>query len=321
MIVTVTLNPLLERRYTFREINYSGVNRDGIVEYNAGGKGINVSRQLNHLNTPNISFTFLGGTNGKLFREILKQERINFTSIKSNAGTREGMVLIDERNEKVISFFGSNPDISASEVTEFKVKLEKIIQNCEIVVFSGSSPCKNTDSIIPFGIELANEYDKISVCDTYGRHLSDCIQAGPTILHNNVNELHDSLGVELRSEENILRLLDSLYSNGIKQSYITDSEKIFFASNFDFHFRVKPPRIKTIDSVGSGDSFVAGIVYGWYNDLTFEEGLKLATSLGAVNASRFDVSSVILKHTDEVVHRVTVTAIGKKMKTLDVTPR
>ena len=321
MIVTVTINPLLERRYTFREVNYPGTSRDGIVALKAGGKGINVSRQLNQLNTPNLSFTFLGGTNGRLFREILKEEKIGFTSVKTSSETREGIVVIDEKNEKVISFFGSNPDLTTNEVDEFRVKLDKIIQNCEIVVFSGSSPCKNTDSIFPFGIELANKYDKISVCDTYGRHLIDCIKAGPTILHNNVDELQDSLGINLESEEKRIRLLDNLYSDGIKQSYITDAEKIFYAANFDFHFRVSPPSIKTIDSIGSGDSFVAGIVYAWHNDLTFEEGLKLATSLGTVNASRFDVSSGILRDTDDIIPDVTVTALGKKMKTLDVTPR
>ena len=321
MIVTVTLNPLLERRYSFRRIEYPGINRDGVLTIRAGGKGINVSRQLNILNTSNLAFTFLGGTNGRLFRDALNQEKVNFTSVRINSETRDGVVIIDEGNKRVTSLFGANPEIESNEVEEFKRKLEKIIQNCEIVVFSGSSPCRNTDPIIPFGIEIANRYDKISVCDTYGTHLADCIKAGPAILHNNIDELQKSLRMELNSEETILNFLDSLYSSGIKQVYITNAEKNFYAANFDFHFKVTVPMVKSIDSTGSGDSFTGGIIYGWHRDLTFEDGLKLATSLGAANASRYDAGNVPLKDIESIKSRVEVTAIGKKMKTLDVTPR
>jgi len=321
MIVAVTLNPLLERRYSFKSIQYPGINRDGISELKTGGKGINVSRQLNHLNTPNLSFTFLGGSNGKLIRNLLKNESINFTFINIKSETRDGVVIIDEKNERVTSFLGENSEITEQETEEFKEKLEKIIQNCEMVIFSGSSSCKNTDSIIPFGIKTANQFDKISVCDTYGEHLNECIKAGPTILHNNINEVNSSLKLTLNSEVSILSFQEQLYTSGIKQIYLTDGDKVFYASNFDFHFKIKPPKIKYIDSTGSGDSFLAGIVYGWHRDLTFEESLKLGTSLGAVNASRFDVCNITLKESEEFIPRVEVETVGKKMKILDVTPR
>jgi len=321
MIVAVTLNPLLERRYSFKSIQYPGINRDGISELKTGGKGINVSRQLNHLNTPNLSFTFLGGSNGKLIRNLLKNESINFTFINIKSETRDGVVIIDEKNERVTSFLGENSEITEQETEEFKEKLEKIIRNCEMVIFSGSSSCKNTDSIIPFGIKTANQFDKISVCDTYGEHLNECIKAGPTILHNNINEVNSSLKLTLNSEVSILSFQEQLYTSGIKQIYLTDGDKVFYASNFDFHFKIKPPKIKYIDSTGSGDSFLAGIVYGWHRDLTFEESLKLGTSLGAVNASRFDVCNITLKESEEFIPRVEVETVGKKMKILDVTPR
>ncbi len=321
MIVTVTLNPLLEKRYSFNKINYPGSNRGGKALIQAGGKGINVSRQLNQLGAQGLAFTFLGGINGKLFRDILRRENINFTAVKTDSETREGIVLVDENSREVTSIFGDNPEISPKERDEFKEKLDKIVQNSEIVIFSGSSPCKNTSGLIPFGIEAARRYDKISVCDTYGSHLQDCINAGPTILHNTIDELRDSLKIKLDSEDTLLSFMDGLYKKGIKQSYLTNAEKVLYSSNFDFHFKVTPPEVKTFDSTGSGDSFMAGIIYGWHNDLTFEGGLKLAVSLGALNASREDVGNVPLKDADELTSLIEVVPIGKKMKTLDVTPR
>jgi len=69
-----------------------------------------------------------------------------------------------------------------------------MIYNCSAVIFSGSSPCFATDDIFPFGIELANKYDKISILDTYGGHLQACLEAQPTVIHNNKDE------VEIRSD-------------------------------------------------------------------------------------------------------------------------
>ena len=89
----------------------------------------------------------------------------------------------------------------------------------------------------------------------------------------------------------------------------------------NFILKLLPRLLKTIDPTGSGDSFVAGIVYSWYNDLTFEEGLKLATSLGAANAARIDVCNISLNESNALVPGIDVAVIGKKMKTLDVTPR
>ncbi|MGB8316766.1 MAG: PfkB family carbohydrate kinase, partial [Ignavibacteriaceae bacterium] len=177
MILTITINPLLERRYAYSNVFFGEGNRNGKVELTAGGKGINVSRQLNKLNIENLSFTFLGGTNGKILRELLSNEKINFTSIRTENETRDAALIFNKSDKSLTTFFGSDTIITEKETDEFKIKLEKIIQNSEIVVFSGSSPCPFTDSIFPFGIETANKYDKISVCDTYGNHLKDCINA------------------------------------------------------------------------------------------------------------------------------------------------
>ena len=189
MILSVTINPLLERRFIFDTITEGSGNRASLQELRAGGKGINISRQLNNLNIKNHSFVFLGGKNGKLLRDVLHNEKIDFTSISTKSETRDGAVIVDEKNNKVTTYFGINSEITNSEVETFESKLEKMIMNCEIVVFSGSSPCENTDSIFPFGIETANKYNKISVCDTYGRHLKNCLDNSPTFVHNNITEI------------------------------------------------------------------------------------------------------------------------------------
>ncbi len=321
MILTVTLNPLLERRYKYNSIKLNTENRNGEVQFNAGGKGINVSRQLNHLGIDNLAFTFTGGVNGKILREILIKENIKITAIKSSGDTRDAAVIIDESQKNITTYFAKNSSITKTEVDEFNEKLEKMIQNCEIVVLSGSSPCEETDSIFPLAIETANKFDKISLLDTYGNHLQNCINASPTILHNNISELENSLNLDLKSEQNKIDFLDELYTKGIKQAFLTNGKENAYASNFDYHFEIQNPSVEIIDATGSGDSFVAGIIYGWHHNLTFNENVQIASSLGAVNASQFDVCNVKPEDFEELKSKVMISPIGKKMKTLDVTPR
>src|SRR3990167_480732 len=222
-----------------------------MLNYKAGGKGINDSRQLNVLSVVNLSFTFLGGSNGKILKKLLGEEKINFTFISTHSETRSSAIILNESNKSITSYFGNDPQISLTEAEEFKFKLDKMIQNCEMVVFSGSSPCEVTNSIFPFGIHGAN----------------------PT-----------------------------------------------YAANFDFKFKATNPKVETIDSTGSGDSFVAGIVYGWHKNLPFEESLIIASSLGAANSAKYEVCNVTLEEVNAIKDKIEVIPLGKKMRLIDVKP-
>ena len=320
MILTVTINPLLEQRFTFTKVSPVVQNRNGKVQLAAGGKGINVNRQLNNLNLQNIALTFAGGTFGKLFRESIRNEGIDFSLINTHSDTRICSVIIDSEEKNISYYFSENQTISKVEIDNFIVKMQKMIQNCAIVIFSGSSPCKEADKIFPAGIEMANKYDKISICDTYGRHLETCYSASPSVVHNNVEEVVNSLKINLSDEKEKILFLDSLYSRGIKQVYLTDGDKNYYASNFDFHYKVSVPNLEGIDSTGSGDAFVAGIAFGWHNNLVFEEQIKFATALGAVNAKMINVCNVPEDEARKLIGSVEVHPIGKKIKTIDDTP-
>ena len=320
MILTVTLNPLLERRFIFDKVKLGEEHRKGKEALVAGGKGINVSRELNRLGLENLSYTFTGGTNGKILKEILSSERIKFTSIKIKEETRDASVIIDNSQSIISTFFRDDANVSIEEVEEFKSKLEKMIENCEVVVFAGSSPCTQTDSIFPFGIDLANKHDKISICDTYGAHLLDCYNSMPTVVHNNINEVEKSLGKNLKSDSEKSEFLNELYQKGIKQVYLTDGSRTSFASTFDYQFKIENPVVKPFNATGSGDCFVAGIVYAWHNNLTFEEGIILASALGTANAIRNDVCNVNMDEAGPFKTQVKIIPYGKRMKKVDVSP-
>lgn len=320
MILTVTLNPLLERRLYFEKVELGKSFRSIKEEFRAGGKGINISRQLNQLKIKNSSYTFLGGNNGKHLRSVLTHEQIDYSAVSTKSETRSADIIIENENNRLTTFFGINSSIARIESDEFKHKLDKMIQNSSIVIFSGSSPCKETDDIFPYGIELANNYDKISVLDTYGDHLKNCIDAKPTIFHNTVSEIQDSLNISLKTEPEKIKFLDYLYSKGIKLSFITDGENPAYSSKYDFHYKIIPPIIEPLDSTGSGDAFVAGIVYGIENSLVFDDFIKIATAFGTANAGMWNTCSVTEEQMNAFIDKVKVEPVGKKMKLIDDSP-
>lgn len=320
MILTVTLNPLLEKRLYFNSIKYNQTNRSSKEEFRSGGKGINVSRQLNALKMQNQAITFLGGQSGKILRSIYHEEQLNYLAVSTKAATREAVLTIDEKENNLTTFFPPNPIILESEAAEFAAKLEKMIANCSIVVFSGSSPCKETDFIFPYGIDLANKYDKISILDTYGNHLQNCIDKAPTVLHNNIDEINCSLNKNINSTEDKIEFLNYLYNKGIKLAYLTDGEKEFYCSKFNFHYKINPQNIKAVDSTGSGDAFVAGIAYGMEKDLVFNEFTQIASALGIVNAQSWKTCNFPIEEIESLSKEIVVEPVGKKMKIIDDSP-
>lgn len=320
MILTVTLNPLLEKRLYFNQLSLNANNRSIKEELKSGGKGINVSRQLNKLGIINQALTFLGGQTGKDLRKILIEENINFYAVSSKNNTREAIVAIDNAANKTTTLFPPNPIISEQEAKDFALKLEKMIMNCSIVLFSGSSPCSATDFIFPYGIELANKYDKISFVDTYGSHLKDCLAAKPTAIHNNVEEINSSLNLNLSTENDYLNFLTDIYNKGIKLAFITNGKENTYCSKFNFHYKVINPKINQVDSTGSGDAFVSGILYGLEKDLVFDEFVKIGSALGAFNASVLETCNFTFESFSNLIDLVKIEAIGKKMKLIDDTP-
>ncbi len=317
MILTVTLNPIIEHRLHFKKVIHGEANRSERLAYYAGGKGINVSRQLNMLSIQNLAFTFLGGDHGRRLRTALTNEKINFTAIPTKSETRFGSVVIENETGVVTHYFGEAPSISEGEAAEFKAKLEKMMQNCEYVVFSGSSPSPACDDIFAYGLDLASKYDKTSILDTYGKSLENAITHEPTVLHLNRKEASAWLGKPVTSEEEIISALNKFRDLGVKISVITDGDAPVYVNHFGFIYRVIPPKVKKIDETGSGDAFVAGLVYGLYRDEILTDTLKYAAAFGAANAAMAEVCEVRLEKAGEYFNLVEVETVGKKLNLMN----
>ncbi len=320
MILILTLNPLLEFRYTLPVFHPKHNNRNASFTNVVGGKGINVSRQLKILGVDSFNFLFAGSLYGKKIKELLEQESLKSTTVRTKHDNRTASVIIETGEQAVSTVFAENQPILDSEAAEYIEKLDKMIQNCEILICSGSSPNPACDGIFPAALKLAREYDKIAVLDTYGTHFQACLEQSPTIVHNTLAEIQTPTGGPVQSTEEITAYLQYLYEQGVKQAFLTNGSESFYASTFDYFYKVTPPAIEEFDPTGSGDAFTAGIIYCHFYDLTFDQALRLAAGLGAANAASDQVCKVSQEEADELGRKAVIEPIGKRMKIVDVTP-
>jgi tagatose 6-phosphate kinase len=320
MVLTITLNPLLEKRYFVGKIKSGKTFRSRNDYYASGGKGVNVSRQLNSLGIDNLALIPIGGNTGKIYRHVIEAEGINFSAMSVKSEMRLGSVIV-EAGKKVTTVIGENIPLLESDISKIKDKLDKMIENASTIVFAGSVPDEKSAEIICRVIERGNELDKVTILDTYGTHLQKCINAAPLAVHNNVSEIRNSLNLSLAGEEEIISYLKFLYESGVKIAAVTDGKNPAYFLKFGFLYKVVPPRVKEIDSTGSGDSLVAGIIYGLEKDLVFNKIMENAIALGAANASQLSTSSVQKEIMEELAQKVKITEIGEKMKVIDDSPQ
>ncbi len=320
MVLTVTLNPLLERRLYFSELTSGQVNRSHREELKIGGKGINVSRQLSNLGIKNQAITFLGGENGKHIRRIAKEEQLDLLAVNIKENTRWGCLAIKDDFKLENTFFSPSNNITEKEADEFLTRIGKVVQNSSIVSLNGSSPGGAADKIFPEIIKLAKKYDKFVVLDTYGKHLKECITEAPELLRINKDEVEHSLNIKLDSDKAYKEALDYFYSKGVKISYISNGAENTWASKFNFHYKIVNPKVTEIDGTGSGDAFLSGVIYGLEKALIFDEFSVLGAKLGAINASDHEVCNVSFSALESFTDNPLIESVGKKMKILDDSP-
>ncbi len=319
MVITVTLNPLLERRFFVKNFEKGKTYRVGKSVYSAGGKGINVGRELNLLGIKNLAVVPIGGNNGKIYRQVIENEGINFYASSVKSEMRDAAVIIED-GKRVTTFISENIALAPQDISKLSAKLEKMYENSSVMLFSGSVPNEDAAEIFFKGIELGNKFDKITFLDTYGAHFKECLDLAPFAVHNNVEEVERSLNIDLQSEQSKIDFLKSLYEKGVKLAFLTDGGNPAYAMKFGYLYKITPPEVNEIDATGSGDVFTAGVIHGIEKDNVFNDFVKYATALASANAAKLETAKVTFEEAKELIDKVTITEIGDKMKVIDDSP-
>jgi 1-phosphofructokinase family hexose kinase len=290
MITTVTLNPMLDKTVYVDAVRPGKIVRATRVETIVGGKGINVSRQLHRLGADTLATGFAGGEIGALLDRLLGEEGVSHGFVRVAGMTREGVTYRDTNNMQT-SIFEPPHRVSPEEAETLVSLCRTLIGKSAWVVCSGSSPSPQADDIFREVVTIAREAGIPSVLDSYGNAFRRALPAVPVLIKPNKEEYEQTFDERLEHDDDFRSALDTLLRLGITYCLITSGSSPFYAATRDGMWKVIPPAIKTVNATGSGDSMVAGILFGLTHGWDFERCLRFGAAAGAANASAWAVAS------------------------------
>ena len=286
MIYTVTVNPALDYVLQLEKVNDGETNRSSDTQFLAGGKGINVSQILNQLGVENTAWGFVGGFTGEELIRQLNVKQINSDFVRISDTTRVN-VKIHAQQETEINAAG--PKITDQEVAAFKARLDDLHEG-DVVVISGSlAPSLPTDfyeSLLPTIREKGAEF----VVDTTGEALLRTLKFHPLVIKPNHHELADLFHTEFKSTNDMLQAAKKLLDQGAQNVMISMAGEGAYLVTPDHIYHANAAKGVAVNSVGAGDSMIAGFVGTWFETHDAAEGLRVGSACGGATAFTEDIA-------------------------------
>lgn len=284
MIITVTLNPAIDKTAQVDTMVCNGLNRLDHVLLDVGGKGINVSKAIQSLGGDSICSGFVAGENGKWIEKQLDELGLKYDFKEVPGNTRMNLKVLDkdmnltELNEVGIS-------INEDDLEDFKKKLLASVKENDIVVLAGSAPMGVPKTIYKDLVSLLKEKGALVILDADGDFFTNGIEAGPYLIKPNKYELckYFNLSEEI-SDETLIENAKKLLDKGIEYVVISLGSKGAIFMTKDNIARVPGLKIEAHSAVGAGDSMVGALAYSIEQKYEFTRLIKkaVATSAGAV---------------------------------------
>jgi len=306
MIVTVTLSPLIDKTLFTDRLRKGVISRTNRKEMVAGGKGVNAARVLKNFGLPVKAFVMLGGHTGKLYADTVRQEGIRLIPFWVKSPTRFSTRIHETSRELSTTLIEEGESITHDEVHRLKEKAIASIRKAKILVLSGSAPGANLATFYRDLIREARGNKTLTILDTYGDAFVRGIRASPFMVKPNRAEYESSTGKRLRTAADFRDAFRYFHDKGIDLVVITLGKKGMRASFKGETFVLKPPTVKEVVPVGSGDCLIAGIVYGLTRNLPIEDCLRWGTAAGCANAATWPIADLNKKQVNHYLPLISV---------------
>lgn len=282
MIYTVTFNPAIDYVVELVSFNIGEVNRTTREYMNLGGKGVNVSRVLTNLGISNTALGFIAGFTGEALRTGLAEMGVKTDFIKLKEGNTRINVNIKGISETDINARG--PEISDEAIEELFEKLNSLKEG-DILVLAGSIPAS-----LP-----SDMYERI-MSKLYGKGIKFVVDATkdlllkslkyePFLIKPNNHELGEIFGIQLKNDDEIIYYARELKKKGAKNVLVSMAgDGAVLVDENNIAHKIGTPKGKVVNSVGAGDSMVAGFLAGYLEKGDYQHALRMGTASGSASA-------------------------------------
>ena len=285
-IATVTLNPAIDQTVRADHFRPNTVNYAQSMQFDAGGKGINVASFLTDAGYSVAVTGFLGQQNAEIFEQFLASKHIDDQLVRIPGSTRIGVKIVDEANQQTtdINMPGLPPPAEALDTLLETMK--HLAGSCDWFVLSGTLPPGVPATTYATIITQLKGDGRQVALDTSRDALREGVLAGPSIVKPNVDELQQLTGQSLPDEVALEQAARHLLDGGIRLVVISLGERGAMFVDASSTLLATPPAVMVKSTVGAGDAMVAGLIAGQVQGLSLTNCARLATafSLGAITS-------------------------------------
>lgn len=282
MIYTVTFNPSLD--YTMRIENFQtgALNRTNYEEIRVGGKGVNVSIVLTSLGVPNVALGFIAGFTGDQIESGMKQLGCETNFIRLPNGFSRINVKLQEEQETEMN--GMGPAVSSDDCDQFMMRM-KMLHPGDILVLSGSIPTSMPQDMYEKILDIIDTDQIRVIVDTSSNLLRRTLAYRPFLIKPNLSELGEMFGRSLVEYDDIVGCARHLQEEGARNVLVSmGSAGAILVTQDGQVFSAPAPSGNLVDSIGAGDSMVAGFIAGYLERNSMVDGFAKGLAAGSATA-------------------------------------
>ncbi len=286
MILTVTLNAAIDKRYVVENYQVGEVNRVKECAYVAGGKGLNVSKTAAIAGAEVLATGFVGGHAGAYITEAVEKQGVATDFIQVKGESRSCINIYDTVNKTQTEFLEPGVVVSEEEQRAFYLKFDQLLAKCDVVAMSGSVPKGIGTDMYPKLVAMAKAAGKKIIVDTSGALLEEAVKAKPNMVKPNIDEIRLLTGKQILGREELIEAGIELQKSGIERVVIllgADGSLMFVEEGV---YQAVVPKIDAVNTVGCGDCMTAGFAISFEQGMTPEEALRFASATSAASAMR-----------------------------------
>lgn len=282
MIYTVTFNPALDYVIRMESLKLGTVNRSSAEAVYYGGKGINVSTVLKNIGVDSVALGFVAGFTGKKIEEGVKNMGVATDFIKLPEGMSRINVKIKAEQETEIN--GQGPAISMEKVEKLFEKLDRL-EKGDCLVLAGTIPASLPSDIYEQIMDRLKDKEIRIVVDATKDLLLNVLKYHPFLIKPNNHELGEMFGVVLKTDEEIVEYAKKLQERGARNVLISMAgDGAILLTETKEVYKMGVPKGTVVNSVGAGDSMVAGFVASYFKEHDYLKALKFGTATGSATA-------------------------------------
>lgn len=302
MIGIVTLNPCVDKTLFLPKLPREGIHTAGRVTCLAGGNGNNVARVLGALGVLNRSLVLVAGETGGHIRRLMAEEGLTADFVET-PGMSRTVTTLAGADWRQLAVKEPGPQLTAGQAREVRKAFLNFLLKIDLLCVSTSVPCPALADFPGWAVGEAKKRGVPAVADTSGPALPGTLEAAPLCVKPNADELIEAGLLEPGGEAEAVR---RLMEKGIERPVLSLGERGALAGADGEVLRVVPPEVDAVNPVGSGDSFVAGLLYGMERKLPWPDCLRWAAAAGAANAARWEAACLTRSEIEPLVSRVRV---------------